>query len=171
MLNTHIFYMLDRAWGECKENDRRLHICLGFSLLHHLPLPAWPPQCLKIPLFLPKPPPILHVSSAAPLPGKPPRSSLGLYHIPPHPDTASGPLPDSLVLSWSGGPERNPSLGLACLDDWERGSQAGQLPDLPVLGDSVPHANTPGVACGDELVPNEEQGFHRHPQVEDSCRG
>lgn len=162
--HTHIFYMMDRAWGECKENDRRLHICLGFSLLHHLPLPAWPPQCLEIPLFLSKAThPSCQLSS--------PRSSLGLYHTPPHPDTASGPLPDSLVLSRSGGPESNASLGLAGLDTWEGGSQAGQLPDLPVLGDSVPHADTPCVACGDELVPNEEQGFHRHPQVEDSCRG
>ena len=71
----------------------------------------------------------------------------------------------------SGGPERSPSLGLTGLDPWEKGGQAGQPPDLPVLGDSIPHADAPCVACGDELVPNKEQGLHRHPKVEDSCRG
>lgn len=54
-------------------------------------------------------------------------------------------------------------MGLTGLDPWERGGQAGQPPDLPVLGDGIPHADAPCVACGDELVPNEEQGLHRHP--------
>lgn len=39
-----------------------------------------------------------------------------------------------------------------------------------MLGDGVPDPDAPRVACGDELVPNEEEGLHGHPQMEDSCR-
>lgn len=123
-------------------NDRHLHICL-VSASYTISLPAWPPQCLKIPLFPSKA--TTHPScqlSAAPLPGKPPRSSLGLYHTPPSPLALH--LAHYQILwffPWSGG-AAGPSWVWLDADDWERGSQAGQLLTCQCLV-TVPHANTP----------------------------
>ena len=69
------------------------------------------------------------------------------------------------------GADVNPFLGLYSLENWEGGSQAGQNSDLPVLGDGIPHPDAPRVACSNELVPDEEQGLHRHPQMKDPCSG
>lgn len=133
------------------------------------PLPAWPPQCLKIPLPSKA---TTHPSCqlSSPLPGTP-RSSLGLYHTPPHPDTASGPLPDSLVLlvRWAKG---TPPWVWLALDDWERGSQAGQLPlTCQCLVTAFHTPIRPVWLVAMSWFPAKNKASTGTPQVEDSCRG
>lgn len=54
------------------------------------------------------------------------------------------------------GCRKEPLPGSVWQDIWKRDSQAGQLSDLPVLSDGIPHPDAPRVACGNELVPDEK---------------
>lgn len=72
-MQVYCFYILDTARGGCRDTDRSLHVSLSrFLSPTPSPLTCSPIQCLENPLFSFLKPPILPVSMAAPLPGRPP---------------------------------------------------------------------------------------------------
>lgn len=132
--------------------ERMTDICTsipGFLSPHPLPSPASPSSAWRIlsPPFQTHP---SFMSAQQLLSPDAPQA----FITPPPPRIC--PLLGSLALSRWSGAERSPSLHLHSLDTWDRGSQAGQHSDLPVLGDGIPNPDAPCVACGDELVPDEE---------------
>lgn len=117
LAEVSFFYILDTARGRCRENDRRLHVSLGFTRRGNLctptpsPLTCLPIQCLENPLSFP------HSPLSCGL-GSPSSRKASLIDAP----QAFSAHPQALALSRWGGAERNPSLGLHSLDAWGRNS-------------------------------------------------